>query len=131
MKKITWKTAVAGVGVVAVLVLAGGAGRMFLNRAQAAGTDPASSAQDVPSASDGTTVPTASFPVPQPLSPEDAEQANALLTGEQPGEPTVTEDENGDVTIVPDWEAKAANSHPVTGEASANVSGSGGGDMDL
>lgn len=121
-------TRIAGL---AVVVVATG---ILLVRAFAgapADTEQVQTTPDMSETADTSASPAVSFPVPQPLSPEDAERANALLTGEQAGEPAVTEDENGVVTIVPDWEAKAAASKPVTGEATTNIGGSGGGSMDL
>lgn len=122
---------IARIAGLAVVVVATG---ILLVRAFAgapADTEPVQTTPDTSETADTSASPAASFPVPQPLSPEDAERANEVLTGEQAGEPTVTEDENGDVTIVPDWGAKAAASKPVTGEATTNIGGSGGGSMDL
>lgn len=65
-----------------------------------------------------------SFAVPTPLPSEQA----AALAGQKEGEPSVTEDENGDVTIIPDWQAKAAAAHEVN-SADTNMSSSGGGTM--
>lgn len=124
MKKINWKIIAGGVAVVAVAGLIGG--KVLTDRAAALNAaEPTPAVQTEPAP---TVTPEPSFAVPTPLPSAEA----AILSGEKDdGEPTITEDEDGTVTIVPDWEAKAAAAHPVSNAPDVNMSSSGGGSMDL
>lgn len=126
------KNKMIAVGVIAVMVVAAGigGGKIILDRALAADSgqpEPTRSQEVQPTPTPGTEGARYEVPTPVPSStavPEaDAAQQN--------GGATITEDENGVVTIVPNWEAKAQYAEPVEKAPEANMDGSGGGKLDM
>lgn len=109
------------IAVLAVVVLGGLVGGWAIMQADSR------QAQATPEPTDSPdTAPTAaySFPVPTPIP-----SSEVGTSSDSSGEAAVTQDEDGNLVITPDWEAKSAN---ATGtEPAANMGGSGGGSMDL
>ncbi len=132
MKNPKMKIAVAAaVLVVAVVCIFGG--RAVLNQAAAAGAGDPAVASTPTAAPEGTAGASAApqFTVPTAIpSTEPAQDAGEPVAGNSP-DATVVTDEDGNVTITPDWDAKREGAHIAAKEPTANMGGSGGGSMDL
>lgn len=120
---------IIGVVVVLAVVVCIGGGKVVLDRSAASGEgEPKPQATQnvqVSNVPDGETG--SRFAVPTPA-PSGAQGTDGLKNN---GEAAVTEDEDGTITIVPNWEAKAQYAQPVDNAPAPNMGGAGGGDMDL
>lgn len=126
--KIIVATAVLVVAVVCVF-----GGRAVLNHAAAAGAGDPAVASPPTAAPEGTAGASAApqFTVPTAIpSTEPAQDAGEPVAGGSL-DATVVTDEDGNVTITPDWDAKREGAHIAAKEPTANMGGSGGGSMDL
>ena len=105
-----------------------------LDQANRPGQTQALEPANTPEQSDAPIGAVPSFAIPTPIpSPADALAAGGT-TGGAAGEDsgaTVVTDEEGNVTITPDWDAKREGAHIAAKEPTANMGGSGGGSMDL
>lgn len=131
MKNPKMKIVVAAVVLVVAVVCIFG-GRAVLNQAAAGAGDPAVASTPT-AAPEGTAGASAApqFTVPTAIpSAQPAQDAGEPVGGNSP-DATVVTDEDGNVTITPDWDAKREGAHIAAKEPTANMGGSGGGSMDL